>query len=68
MSINSINSVSSSSTAAVLQSVKPEAVEPRRVGPDHDGDADDRVGASSAAKPVVNTSGQSTGYLVNTQA
>lgn len=61
----SVNSVTSNSAVSPLQSVKPEALEPSRVGPDHDGDADDRVGA---AKPVVNTSGQPTGLVVNTKA
>jgi hypothetical protein len=65
----SVSSISSSSAAASLQkALQPEALEPRRVGPDHDGDADDRVGAISAPKPVVNTSGQTTGLVINTKA
>jgi hypothetical protein len=68
----SVSSISANSTVASSQQLPqarpPEAVEPRRVGPDHDGDADDRVGAGRQAKPVVNTSGQATGYLGNTKA
>lgn len=65
----SVNSISSGSAVAPMQNIQPEAVEPRRVGPDHDGDADDRVGAAGAPpKPVVNTSGETTGLVVNTKA
>ena len=46
---------------------KPEALEARRSGPDHDGDSDDRAGAA-AVKPTVNTSGQLLGQLVNAKA
>ncbi len=48
---------------------KPESLE--IAGPDHDGDADNRPAAaatSGAPKPVVNTSGQTTGLVVNTKA
>jgi hypothetical protein len=65
----SVSSVGSSSAVASLQkTLKPEALEPRRGGPDHDGDADDRVAAASPPKPVVNSSGQATGLMVNTKA
>jgi hypothetical protein len=65
----SISSISSSTATASLQKMnQPEALEPVKAGPDHDGDADDRTAVSSAAKPVVNTSGQLTGLVVNTKA
>jgi hypothetical protein len=66
MSVSSI--ASSSAVASFQKALQPEAIERRRVGPDHDGDADDRVGSVSAPKPVVNTSGQTTGVMVNTKA
>jgi len=47
---------------------QPEALEPSRIGPDHDGDADDRASTATAAKPVMNSSGQVTGLVVNTKA
>lgn len=64
----SISSVTSSTVSQLQKSLTPEAVEPRRAGPDHDGDSDDRGGSVSTAKPVVNTSGQTTGLLVNDKA
>ncbi len=65
----SVSSIASSAAVSSLQkTLQPEALEPRRVGPDHDGDADDRVAAIHAPKPVVNTSGQTTGLVVNTKA
>jgi hypothetical protein len=64
-----VSSIASSSAVSSLQkALQPEAVERRRVGPDHDGDADDRVGSVSAPRPVVNSSGQTTGLMVNTKA
>ncbi len=55
-----------SSNAPSPQAIaKPEALEPPRAGPDHDGDSDDH-GAS--VKPTVNTSGQPLGQLVNAKA
>jgi len=64
----SVSSIASSAASSLQKALQPEAVEPRRVGPDHDGDADDRVGSASAPKPVVNTSGQTTGLVINTKA
>lgn len=65
----SVSSIASSSIASMLQKPPaPEMTESRRSGPDHDGDSDDRAGAASASKPVVNTSGQATGLLVNEKA
>lgn len=65
----SVGSIASNAAVSSLQkALQPEALEPRRVGPDHDGDADDRIGAVSAPKPVVNTSGETTGLVVNTKA
>lgn len=64
MSISSI----SSSTLAPQAIQKPEALETGKAGPDHDGDSDDRAAVNSAPKPVVNTSGQTTGLVVNTKA
>lgn len=53
--------------AALLQSRHaPEAAESKRSGPDRDGDSDD--GAAPNAGPVVNTSGETTGLLVNAKA
>jgi len=64
-----VSSIASNSAVTTLQkAIQPEALEPRRVGRDHDGDSDDRAGAESAARPVVNTSGQTTGLMINTQA
>jgi hypothetical protein len=64
----SVSSITSSNAAASMQAMtRPEALEPQRAGPDHDGDSDDRATAS-APKPVVNTSGQLTGVMVNTKA
>ena len=64
-----VSSIASSSAVSSLQkALQPEVVERRRVGPDHDGDADDRVGSVSAPRPVVNSSGQTTGLMVNTKA
>ncbi len=65
----SVSSITSTNAASLIQKPPaPEALESRRVGPDHDGDADDRVGAGNAPKPVVNTSGQTTGLMVNDRA
>lgn len=65
----SVNSIASSSIASMPQKPPaPEMTESRRGGPDRDGDSDDRAGAVSASKPVVNTSGQMTGLLVNDKA
>ncbi|PIX98299.1 MAG: hypothetical protein COZ24_00785 [Hydrogenophilales bacterium CG_4_10_14_3_um_filter_63_21] len=65
----SVSSISSSSAVASLQKMnQPEALEPSRIGPDHDGDADDRASTATAAKPVMNSSGQVTGLVVNTKA
>ena len=46
---------------------KPEALETKRAGPDHDGDSDDR-GAASSVRPTTNTSGQPLGLMVNATA
>jgi hypothetical protein len=62
----SVSSLANTNFASWLQGPPaPEAVEPRRIGPDHDGDADDRAGS---VVPVVNTRGQPTGLLVNDKA
>jgi hypothetical protein len=66
MSVSSITS--NSAVIPPLKPATPEALETSRAGPDHDGDADDRGGAVRAAQPVVNTSGQPTGLVVNTKA
>lgn len=65
-----VDSIGSNNLAAsLLQSPRtPEASESKRSGPDHDGDADDRAGAAQSSRPVVNTSGQTTGLLVNVKA
>ena len=46
---------------------KPESVEPKTVGADHDGDKDDGAGAA-AVKPTSNSAGQPLGLLVNAKA
>jgi hypothetical protein len=69
MSVSSVSSMASGSAAAMLQkAARPEAVEPRRVGPDRDGDADDRVGSGSVPKTLVKGSGETIGLMVDTHA
>ncbi len=67
MPVDSIGS--SQLAAALLQSQRaPEAAESKRGGPDRDGDSDDKAGTAPVSGPVVNTSGQTTGLLVNAKA
>lgn len=66
----SISPVSSSTQQVYTPAVK-EASEATRTGRDvkNDGDTDDRAASSvSSATPAVNTSGQTTGQLINTTA
>jgi hypothetical protein len=67
-----ISSISSASQQVYAPAAK-EASEATRGGRDikNDGDSDDRGGAAAAVKiaaPAVNTSGQTTGQLINTTA
>ena len=63
-----VDSIGANNAAALLQQAqRAETLEPRKAGPDHDGDRDD-LGSASAPKPVPNTSGQMTGLMVNTEA
>ena len=66
MSVSSI--ASNNAVSPLSKQPAPEAAESRRIGPDHDGDADDRIGAGNAPKPVVNTRGQPTGLIINDKA
>ncbi len=60
MTVNAISGSAVAAPTAALQR-NPEAAE---VGPDHDGDADDR----SVVRSTVNASGQKLGQIVNVKA
>jgi len=64
--MSAISSVASSTGAQPI-APKPEALEAKSAGPDHDGDSDDS-GAAAAVKPTTNTLGQALGQLVNAKA
>ncbi len=64
----SVGSISNSSPPQAVQST-PESAEPKKAGPDHDGDKDDQgAKAAAPAGPSVNLQGQVVGQQINVKA
>lgn len=69
MTLSAINGNAGNLAMQSMSSAAP-GNEAREVGPDHDGDSDDAGSraVSAAPSPTVNSSGQTTGRMVNITA